>query len=451
MRKKWAACLMAVMVLLCVWTVPAAALEPLQPCHRVTNTFSETTAENKSVVRLWHVETAHPAVTEEINRLAESFAQEIGPQLPAAKNSGKSNSRLDVEIRYSRTGLHWMSFLVQARTVYHRKLTDQRFISRTYDMETGERVTLDQIFDENLETWDFLAQRVRETLSGYWLDMDQKEGALEALCTREALEQAEFTLHGMSLVLHYSASDLYEDKHTLMEVPLYYPEIRDMMNEKAWEETDNQKYYNTCALTFDDGPNATRSPLVLDAQMETGVRATYFVIGNLIAKNDWIVQREHDDGHAVASHNWHHGNATKSSGAALRAMPKKVNAAMVKAIGIPVRYDRVPGGRYPPMQKAKVNWAYIQWSLDTYDCQGGSSESVLDMVKKKISDGDIILCHDIKKNAPESTRQIVRFLEEKGYMLLTVDELFAKDGVTLERGKVYYRCVDGDTSKKDGT
>ncbi len=451
MRKKWAACLMAVMVLLCVWTVPAAALEPLQPCHRVTNTFSETTAENKSVVRLWHVETAHPAVTEEINRLAESFAQEIGPQLPAAKNSGKSNSRLDVEIRYSRTGLHWMSFLVQARTVYHRKLTDQRFISRTYDMETGERVTLDQIFDENLETWDFLAQRVRETLSGYWLDMDQKEGALEALCTREALEQAEFTLHGMSLVLHYSASDLYEDKHTLMEVPLYYPEIRDMMNEKAWEETDNQKYYNTCALTFDDGPNATRSPLVLDALMETGVRATYFVIGNLIAKNDWIVQREHDDGHAVASHNWHHGNATKSSGAALRAMPKKVNAAMVKAIGIPVRYDRVPGGRYPPMQKAKVNWAYIQWSLDTYDWQGGSSESVLDMVKKKISDGDIILCHDIKKNAPESTRQIVRFLEEKGYMLLTVDELFAKDGVTLERGKVYYRCVDGDTSKKDGT
>ena len=451
MRKKWAACLMAVMVLLCVWTVPAAGLEPLQPCHRVTNTFSETTAENKSVVRLWHVETAHPAVTEEINRLAESFAQEIGPQLPAAKNSGKSNSRLDVEIRYSRTGLHWMSFLVQARTVYHRKLTDQRFISRTYDMETGERVTLDQIFDENLETWDFLAQRVRETLSGYWLDMDQKEGALEALCTRVALEQAEFTLYGMSLVLHYSASDLYEDKHTLMEVPLYYPEIRDMMNEKAWEETDNQKYYNTCALTFDDGPNATRSPLVLDALMETGVRATYFVIGNLIAKNDWIVQREHDDGHAVASHNWHHGNATKSSGAALRAMPKKVNAALVKAIGIPVRYDRVPGGRYPPMQKAKVNWAYIQWSLDTYDWQGGSSESVLDMVKKKISDGDIILCHDIKKNAPESTRQIVRFLEEKGYMLLTVDELFAKDGVTLERGKVYYRCVDGDTSKKDGT
>ena len=33
-------------------------------------------------------------------------------------------------------------------------------------------------------------------------------------------------------------------------------------------------------------------------------------------------------------------------------------------------------------------------------------------------------------------------------MLLTIDELFAKDGVTLEPDTVYYRCVEGDTSIK---
>jgi len=448
-RQRAGALLLA--VLLAAMLSGAARAETLQACHRVENQYTEQKADNKSVIRLWHAETAHPAVTEEVNRIAEAWAEELGADLPAAKNTGAGNSRLDVEIRYSRTGLHWMSFMIQARTIYHQKLTAQEFTTRTYNMETGERMTLAEIFDENLETWEFLAQRVRETLTGYWPDTEPDAEALEALCTREALEKAEFTLHGMSMVLHYSASVLYEGKYTLMEVPLYYPEIRDMMNEEAWEETNNNKYYNTCALTFDDGPNARRSPQVLDALMETGTRATYFVIGNLISKNEWIVQREHDDGHAVASHNWHHGNATKSSGAALRAMPKKVNNAMIKAIGIPVRYDRVPGGRYPPMQKAKVNWAYIQWSLDTYDWQGSSTESVLGMVQRKISDGDIILCHDIKPNAPESTRQIVRYLEEQGYMLLTVDELFAKDGVTLERGKVYYRCVNGDTSKKDGT
>ena len=70
-------------------------------------------------------------------------------------------------------------------------------------------------------------------------------------------------------------------------------------------------------------------------------------------------------------------------------------------------------------------------------------------VRNKLRDGDIILCHDIKDNTPESTRRIVRYLEEQGYMPLTIDELFAKDGVVLEKGKVYYRCENGDTSMRD--
>ena len=46
---------------------------------------------------------------------------------------------------------------------------------------------------------------------------------------------------------------------------------------------------------------------------------------------------------------------------------------------------------------------------------------------------------------------MVRYLEENGYMLLTIDELFAKDGVELQPDTVYYRCVDGDTSKRSDT
>ena len=48
-----------------------------------------------------------------------------------------------------------------------------------------------------------------------------------------------------------------------------------------------------------------------------------------------------------------------------------------------------------------------------------SGLEVLKTVKKNIHDGDIILCHDIKDNTAESTRQVVRYLEEEGYMLLT--------------------------------
>ena len=434
-----------------LFSMPAGA-ETLQDCHRVTNTFKETKAKNLSVVRLWHVETALDSVTQEINGLAEAWAAELGSDLPKARNGGSGNSRLDVEIRYSRTGLSWMSFMVQARTIYHQELKDQQFTTRTYDMKTGMRITLNLIFDEDSAAWDLLADRVRETLRSYWPDEEPDAEKLESLCTREALEKAEFTLHGMSLVLHYPASLLYEGKKTLMEVPVYYPEIQEMMTEKASEETDNTRYYKTVALTFDDGPRPTNSPRVLNSLMEKGIRGTFFCIGKLVKENGWVVQREHDDGHAVASHNWTHDAVSKLSATTLRAMPEKVNKVMIQTIGIPVRYNRVPGGIYPPMQKANVKWAYIQWSLDTYDWRGRSPAKVLSSVKNKIDDGDIILCHDIKENTAESTRRIADYLQEEGYIFLTVDELFAKDGVKLEIGNVYFRCNYGETSKKpEGT
>ena len=436
------------MLLAAVLCLSAAGAEGLQACHRVINTFRTTTQKNKSQIELWHAETALPEVTDEINGLAEAWAEEIGPTLKSAANNGKKNSKLDVEIRYSRTGLSWMSFMVQARTTYHQTLTDQRFTTRTYDMENGQRILLTDIFEDDDDTWDMLSSRVRQTLTDYWPEEEPDTAALDHLCAREMLEQAEFTLHGMSLVLHYPAGELYPAYHTLMDVTFFYPEIRDLMTEEAKMQTDNLSYYQTCALTFDDGPTTKNTPKVLNALMETGARGTFFVIGNRIKENRFLVQQENDEGHAIGSHNWHHGNVLKSSDHALRIMPQKVNEAMIRSIGIPVRYDRVPGGRYPRMIEVKVGWAYIQWSLDTYDWRGRRTSEVLNAVKKKIHDGDIILCHDIKDNTPESTRQIVRYLEEEGYMLLTVDELFAKDGVKLEKYKVYFRCEQGDTSMR---
>ena len=67
--------------------------EGLQACHRVTNTFTTTTQKNKSEIKLWHAETALPEVTDEINALAEAWAEELGPELKSAGNSGKKKQQ----------------------------------------------------------------------------------------------------------------------------------------------------------------------------------------------------------------------------------------------------------------------------------------------------------------------------------------------------------------------
>ena len=391
--KKYIACLLAAILLLTMLPASASAEGGMQACHRVTAKYTDSKQSNKSGIRLWSVKTALTSVDDEINGLAQAYADKIAPTLQAGKANGDKNSRLDVEIRHSKTGLTWMSFLVQARTTYHR---------------------------------DLIAQVLSD----------------------EGLRNLDFTLHGMSLVIHLSADAFYPEHHTLIETTLFYPDIREYMTEKAQVETDNLSYYKTVALTFDDGPTRTNSTKVLNSLMEVGAPATFFMIGKNMKPYADLVQRAHDEGHAVASHNWTHGDARKISAATLRAMPEKVNNALISIIGIPTRYDRVPYGVYPAMIKAKVGWSYIQWSVDTYDWRGRSTSLIMSKTKKQFTDGDIVLMHDIKDNTPNTAKVMAEWLYEQGYILLTVDELFAKDGVTLEPDTVYFRCDDGVTTIK---
>ena len=56
--------------------------------------------------------------------------------------------------------------------------------------------------------------------------------------------------------------------------------------------------------------------------------------------------------------------------------------------------------------------------------------------------------HDIKDRTPKLAKALIEWLQEQGYMILTIDELFAKDRVVLQEDGVYFRCEDGVTTIK---
>lgn len=440
--------LAALMLLTLLTGLFPALAEGMQDCHRVKASYKDTKQKNQSVIRLWTLDTANEDVDAFLAAITAEYVERLGPTLQKAGNATSKNSRLEVEVRFSRTGLTWMSFLVQARTTYHRELIGQEITSRTYDMVTGQRVTLADIFPEGSEGWTILRQAVEETVNAYFPEEKADETVLAALLADEGLREMDFTLHGMSLVAHIPASKVYPGHQTLIEVTLFYPDIRPYMTERAQTETDNLAYYKTVALTFDDGPKRTNTTKVLNSLLEVGARGTFFMVGKQMSSAEDLVQRVHDEGNAIGGHNWTHGDVRKMSKTAMRAMPEKVNAALIDIIGIPVRYNRVPYGLHHQMIEAKVGWSHIQWSIDTYDWRGRSTSAIMKNVKKQFTDGDIVLMHDVKDLTPQTAKTLAEWLMENGYMLLTVDELFAKDGVTLEPDQVYYRCDDGDTSIK---
>src|SRR5271165_3916888 len=63
-------------------------------------------------------------------------------------------------------------------------------------------------------------------------------------------------------------------------------------------------------LTFDDGPEATNTPKVLDALADQCVHATFFEIGRSADGLPQIARREVLDGHTVAHHTWSHPQPT---------------------------------------------------------------------------------------------------------------------------------------------
>ena len=60
-----------------------------------------------------------------------------------------------------------------------------------------------------------------------------------------------------------------------------------------------------------------------------------------------------------------------------------------------------------------------------------------------VKDGDIILMHDLYKSTADACDVIIPELTKRGYQLVTVSELAAAKGVSLESGKVYMSMRSG--------
>lgn len=445
--KKLCALLMALLLLLANASAEAVAT-PIQPCHQVTMEKLTSTTSTGGTVSLWHVKTALTAVDTELNALADAYAEEMRPLLQKPGKGRAETSTLQVRILHSRTGLSWMSFEVQARHEYYRQTQQVQFTTRTYDMLTGKRILLTDIFPEDSPAWTILEETVRNTLASYYPQETVDETVVQAMCERKALEQMDFTLHGMSLVLHLPS--VYPEHPQLLQATLYYPQIREYMTEKAQEETDNASLYAFCALTFDDGPNQWITPHVLDRLMQYGERATFFLVGSRVRSFGYLAQQEHDEGHAIATHFYEHLYAQQAGKDVFQPMYEKVNRAHTEVLGITPTYARAPGGQWYAMGKHEVGWPLIQWTSEARDWdgddQGPDYNKTARTTLSTVKNGTIILMHDMKINSAKAMDIYMPELQERGYMFLTVDELFAKDGVTLEPNQAYFRCVDGVTS-----
>lgn len=181
------------------------------------------------------------------------------------------------------------------------------------------------------------------------------------------------------------------------------------------------------ALTFDDGPNAEYTELLLDGLRERDVKASFFLLGKCLHGNEEIVKQMDMDGHLIGVHGMQHIDLTqKSKTEALKQLEDTQTA--IKAItGKESEYVRPPYGNWNQTLEDAVSdelgMASVFWSVDSIDWKLQNTSQIVRTVTKGIEDGDIILMHDEFLTSVEAALQIVDNLLADGYTFVTVDEL----------------------------
>lgn len=180
------------------------------------------------------------------------------------------------------------------------------------------------------------------------------------------------------------------------------------------------------ALTYDDGPDGTYSEQILDILEENHALATFFEVGRNVRAYPEPVARMAEIGCEIASHSNAHRDLSKLRKSTLLADLDTADEAFIAA-GVEAPFlVRPPYGAVNNTVKSATGRAMVTWTVDTEDWRSRDAQTVSDYVKNYGDlDGEIILMHSIYSSTVEATRELVPWLQDQGYQLVTVTELMA--------------------------
>jgi len=151
-------------------------------------------------------------------------------------------------------------------------------------------------------------------------------------------------------------------------------------------------------LTFDDGPHPRGTPAVLEALAEHGHRATFFLVGEQVARHPGVAGEIVAAGHEIGLHCHRHRNL-------LRLGPRQVRDELDRATGvIEDATGRLPSLYRPPygiLSVSALAWARragmrpVLWTHWGRDWEAHATpESIASSALRSIDPGSVVLLHD---------------------------------------------------------
>ena len=204
------------------------------------------------------------------------------------------------------------------------------------------------------------------------------------------------------------------------------------------------------ALTFDDGPDPTWTPQVLDVLKREGVKATFFIVGENALTQRPLLQRMVAEGHEIGSHTYTHPNLANVSPGQVR-FELNANQRLFQAFtGRSLRLFRAPyfgdaepttaDEIVPALQAQERGYVSVGLHVDPGDWKRPGVQAIIDATIARVTSGpalcdddsdadcsrNIILLHDAGGNRAQTVAAlpvIIDRLRAMGYSFVPVSTL----------------------------
>ena len=214
------------------------------------------------------------------------------------------------------------------------------------------------------------------------------------------------------------------------------------------------------ALTFDDGPDPTYTPAILDILKKAQVPATFFLVGANAELNPDLVRRTVDEGHEIGSHSFTHPNLSVVSPqqfdlelSSTQRLLESLTGRSTLLFRPPFAEDvepATPEQAAPVARAGELGYYTVGMGIDPLDWQPGkTAQHIVDSTLGQLhnQEGQIILLHDaggVRSATVQALPMLLERLRGEGYRFVTVSNLMGvtRDAVMPRVGGLL-RGVDG--------
>ncbi|MFD5627746.1 bifunctional polysaccharide deacetylase/glycosyltransferase family 2 protein [Streptomyces sp. NPDC127072] len=189
----------------------------------------------------------------------------------------------------------------------------------------------------------------------------------------------------------------------------------------------------TIVLTFDDGPNPTWTPQILDVLEENDVQATFFVVGSMVTRDPSAVKDMVEQGNEVGIHTFTHVDLSYQSTARLKRELVQTQLALAGAAGIQTTLFRAPYSSeidavdnysWPVYKEiGALGYTSVFVDTDSDDWKTPGVSKIISWATPKNDEGAVVLMHDAGGNRAQTVEALgtyIKKMKKKGYSFTTV-------------------------------